>query len=253
MSKDTPVAVIGLSYRAPGIGRKGLWDYLAQARSAWSKIPTDRFDQSAYWHDGPDKAGVFRAEGAHFLPEDIYAFDAAFFNMRAEEARTSDPQHRLMLECAVEAAEDAGYGLSDLAGKQIGVFVGSGQQEYSLRLNDDPCSVKTFSGPGVAPCMVANRISYFLDIDGPSVALDAACASSVYAAHQALSSLRNGECNAAFVGSAALTLGPGGWLALEKTGYVHTPRVLHLHSQDSFTNAARVGLSHHRADATRTT
>ncbi|KAL9617354.1 MAG: hypothetical protein Q9160_007842 [Pyrenula sp. 1 TL-2023] len=218
MPNDTPIAVVGLSYRAPSIGRKGLWEYLAHARSALTEIPAERFDKSAYWRPGPDKSGVFRAEGAHFVPGDIYAFDAAFFNMRAEEARHSDPQHRLMLERALEAAEDAGHSLVDLAGQKIGVFIGCGQQEYSQRHGDDLYSAKTFSATGTAPCMVANRISYFFDIDGPSVAVDAACASSVYAAHQAVSALRNGECNAAFVGAAALTLGPGGWLALEKTG-----------------------------------
>ncbi|KAK9782147.1 putative Polyketide synthase [Seiridium cardinale] len=218
MTNDTPIAVVGLSYRAPGIGRKGLWDYLAQARSAWTEIPKDRFDQLAYYKPGAEKSGVFRVEGAHFVPDDIYAFDAAFFNMRAEEAHNSDPQHRMMLECALEAAEDAGHSLLDLAGKRIAVFVGCGQQEYSQRLGHDQHSAKTFSATGVAPCMVAIRISYFFDIDGPSVALDAACASSVYAAHQAVPALRNGECDGAFVGAAALTLGPGGWLALEKTG-----------------------------------
>ncbi|KAI5247676.1 putative polyketide synthase [Aureobasidium subglaciale] len=218
MPHDTPIAVIGLSYRAPGIGRTGIWDYLAQARSAWSDIPADRFEKAAYYKPGADKSGVFRAEGAHFVPDDIYAFDAGFFNMRAEEAQNSDPQHRMMLECVLEAAEDAGKTLLDLAGQKIGVYIGSGQHEYSQRLGDDQFSAKTFSATGVAPCMAANRVSYFLDIDGPSITLDAACASSVYAAHQAVSALRNGECTSAFVGSAALSLGPGGWLALEKTG-----------------------------------
>lgn len=218
MSKDIPIAVVGLAYRAPGVGRKGLWEYLTQARSAWTGMPDTRFDQSAYWKPGEDKSGVFKAEGAHFLPDDIYAFDAAFFNMRAEEARNSDPQHRMLLECALEAAEDAGHSLLDLAGKKIGVFIGSGQNEYSQRLGDDYHTAKTFSATGVAPCMAANRISYFFDIDGPSIVLDAACASSLYATHQAVSALRNGECDGAFIGAASLTLGPGGWIALEKTG-----------------------------------
>lgn len=218
MSNDTPIAVVGHSYRAPGIGGKGLWEFLAQARSAWTKVPLKRFDHSAYFQPGADKSGVIRAQGAHFVPDDVFAFDAAFFNMRAEEARNSDPQHRMMLECAFEAVEDAGLSVTDLAGQKIGVFIGCGQHEYSERLADDPHAAKTFSATGIAPCMVANRISYFFDIDGPSVAVDTACASSVYAAHQAVSALRNGECNAAFVGAAALTLAPGGWLALEKTG-----------------------------------
>ncbi|KAI1778713.1 putative polyketide synthase [Hypoxylon cercidicola] len=218
MSSETPIAVVGLAYRAPGVGRKGLWDYLSQARSAWTKIPAERFDHSAYYKPGGDKSGVYRAEGAHFVPDNIYAFDAAFFNMRADEARNSDPQHRMLLECALEAAEDAGHSLLDLAGKNIGVFIGSGQSEYSHRLGDDEHSAKTWTATGIAPCMAANRISYFFDIDGPSITLDAACASSVYAAHQAVSALRQGECESAFVGAASLSLGPGGWIALEKTG-----------------------------------
>ncbi|KAI1147950.1 putative polyketide synthase [Nemania diffusa] len=218
MSGDIPIAIIGLAYRAPGIGRKGLWDYLAQARSAWSNIPASRFDQSAYWKPGEDKSGIFKTEGAHFLPDDIYAFDAGFFNMRADEARNSDPQHRMLLECALEAAEDAGHSLLDLAGKKIGVFVGGGGNEYSHRLSDDVFATKTFSATGVATCMAANRISYFFDLDGPSIVVDAACASSLYAANQAVSALRAGECDGAFLGASSLTLGPGGWIALEKTG-----------------------------------
>ncbi|KAI1128026.1 putative polyketide synthase [Nemania abortiva] len=218
MSGDIPIAVIGLAYRAPGIGGKGLWDYLAQARSAWSNIPASRFDQSAYWKPGDDKSGVFKTEGAHFVPDDVYAFDAGFFNMRAEEARSADPQHRMLLECALEAAEDAGHSLLDLAGKKIGVFVGNGGNEYVHRLADDLYSTQTFSATGTATCMAANRISYFFDLDGPSVVLDAACASSLYAAHQAVSALRDGDCDGAFLGAASLTLGPGGWIILGQTG-----------------------------------
>ncbi|QUC17465.1 uncharacterized protein UV8b_01706 [Ustilaginoidea virens] len=219
----TPIAVIGLSYRAPGIGGKGLWEFLEQAKSAWSEFPRNRYDHKAFWKPGDhDKSGTYRAEGAHFLPDDVHAFDAAFFHMRAEEARASDPQHRLMLECALEAAEDAGKSLLDLAGTKTAVFVGAGQHEYSQRLGEDHHAANTFSATGIGPCMVANRISYFFDIDGPSVAVDAACASSVYAAHQAVSALSNGECSAAFVGAAALSLTPGGWLTLDKMGALST-------------------------------
>ncbi|KAK8091924.1 polyketide synthase [Apiospora hydei] len=217
MANQEPIAICGMSYRAPGIGRKGLWDYLAQARSAWTRVPADRFEESAYFRKGGDRSGVMSTQGAHFIDEP-YGFDAAFFNMRAEEAKHSDPQHRLMLEVALEAAEDAGLGLQDIAGKKIGVFVGSGQHEYAQRLGDDEHVVQTFSGTGNAVCMAANRVSYFFDIDGPSVVSDAACASSVYAAHVAVNALRNGECNAAFVGTASLNLSPAGWLVLEKTG-----------------------------------
>lgn len=222
MSNDitTPIAIVGVSYRAPSVGRKGLWEYLAEAKSAWTKMPTDRFSHEAYYSgaEGISRAGCFQTEGAHFVPDDIYSFDAAFFNMRAEEARNSDPQHRMMLECALEAAESAGQSLLDLAGKKIGVFVGCGGQEYAQRLSEDSYKTSTFSATGVAPCMFANRLSYFFDVTGPSVALDAACASSAYAAHQACQAIRNGDCEAAFVGSAMLSLSPSLWITLEKMG-----------------------------------
>ncbi|KAI8930409.1 polyketide synthase [Plenodomus lindquistii] len=217
MAPESRIAVIGLSYRAPGVHGKSLWDYLSQARSAWTGVPTDRYDQSAYYQSGGQKSGVVGTKGAHFI-DDPFAFDAAFFNMRADEAKHADPQHRLMLEVALEAAEDAGKTFVDLAGKKIGVFVGSGQHEYAQRLGDDEHAIQTFSGTGAAPCMAANRVSYFFDIDGPSVVADAACASSVYAADMAVRALRNGECDGAFVGSASLNLSPAGWLVLEKTG-----------------------------------
>ncbi|KAK7958473.1 polyketide synthase [Apiospora saccharicola] len=218
MPQDAPIAVIGFAYRAPGVGGKGLWDYLAQARSAWSKIPPDRFDQDAYCRTGPEKSGIFRVQGGHFVPGDIYAFDAAFFNMRAEEAKNADPQQRMLLEVALEAAEMAGHSLNSLAGQKIGVFIGSGQHEYSGCLTEDTFGVKTFTATGIAPCMLANRLSYFFDIDGPSTVLDSACASSAYAVHQGVLAIRNGDCKAAFAAAASLNISPGGFLALEKTG-----------------------------------
>ncbi|KAK8119397.1 polyketide synthase [Apiospora kogelbergensis] len=218
MSQDAPIAVIGFAYRAPGVGGKGLWDYLAQAKSAWSKIPADRFDQDAYCRPGPEKSGIFRVQGGHFVPGDIYAFDAAFFNMRAEEAKNADPQQRMLLEVALESAEMAGHSLNSLAGQTVGVFIGSGQHDYSACLTDDNFAVKTFTATGIAPCMLANRLSYFFDIDGPSTVLDSACASSAYAVYQGILAIRNGDCKAAFAASASLNISPGGFLALEKTG-----------------------------------
>lgn len=92
---QSPIAIVGVAYRAPGTGRKGLYDFLAEAKSAFSPIPKSRFEQEAYCYDDSEKAGVFAPKGAHFLPEDIYAFDAPFFNMTGEEVTSMDPQHRM--------------------------------------------------------------------------------------------------------------------------------------------------------------
>jgi len=107
VDSNMPLAVVGYAYRAPGVGRKGLWEFLADAKSAWSEVPADRFNKDAFYHAG-DKPGFFSSEGGHFLPDDVYAFDASFFNIKAEEARSLDPQTRFILECAFEAAESAG-------------------------------------------------------------------------------------------------------------------------------------------------
>ena len=221
MDNGTPIAIIGYAYRAPGVGRKGLWEFLAEAKSAWSKVPADRFDQDAFYHPDSEKPGGFSSQGAHFLPDDIYGFDAPFFNLRAEEARSVDPQHRIMLECALEAAESAGLSLVELAGANIGVFSAIGSSEYAQQLMDDLPSTTRWTATGVAGCMFANRLSYFFDLTGPSVALDTACASSTYAIHMACQSLRAGECNAAFVGAGSLIYGPDQWNVLNKMGYSH--------------------------------
>ncbi|KAG8405408.1 Type I Iterative PKS [Metarhizium acridum] len=217
-SSTSPIAIVGYSYRAPGVGRKGLWDFLAEAKSAWSRVPPDRFQQDAYYDADTDKRGCFSSQGAHFLPDDVYEFDAPFFNLRAEEARAVDPQHRMLLECALEAAENAGICLADLAGANIGVFSAIGSSEYAQQIVEDLPSATRWAATGTAGCMFANRLSYFFDLVGPSIALDAACASSSYAVHLACQSLRAGECKAAFVAAATLLIGPAHWVMLDTMG-----------------------------------
>nr|ALQ32775.1 putative polyketide synthase [Fusarium babinda] len=218
MPEHSPIAIVGLSYRAPGVGRKGLWEYLAEAKSAWSKVPADRFDYDAFHHPDKDKAGCIAAVGGHFLPEDIYSYDAPFFNLRPEEARAVDPHHRMLLECALEAAESAGISLTDLAGSNTGVFSAIGSPEHGHMLGEDMPASSTWTCAGGAPCMFANRLSYFFDLSGPSIALDAACASSTYAVHMACQSLQAGECSSAFAGGAALLLGPSQFSFLDTMG-----------------------------------
>lgn len=113
-----PIAVVGYAYRAPCVGRKQLWEFLAQAKSAFSSVPPDRFQHDAFYHPDSEKAGCMSSKGGHFLPDDIYAFDAPFFNMTADEAMAMDPQHRMLLECAFEACENAGWPLDQLAGSR---------------------------------------------------------------------------------------------------------------------------------------
>lgn len=164
MANKEPIAIVGYAYRAPGVGRKPLWDFLAEGRSAWSRVPAERFDQDAYHSSDRDKAGTFAPAGAHFLPDDVYAFDAAFFNIRQDEARAMDPQHRLVLETAFEAAENAGITIGELAGANVGVFAANESSEYYAQSLDDLPTTSKYTATATAACMFANRLSYFLDL-----------------------------------------------------------------------------------------
>ncbi|TPX07065.1 uncharacterized protein E0L32_011053 [Thyridium curvatum] len=214
----SPIAIVGVAYRAPGTGRKGLYEYLAEAKSAFSPIPKDRFEQEAYNYNDSEKAGVFAPKGAHFLPGDIYAFDAPFFNMNGEEVTSMDPQHRMMLECALEAAENAGIPLHELSGSTTGVFAAMERCEYGERLADDLPTLTKYSAAGTSGCMASNRLSYFFDLKGPSVSLDSACSSSAYAVHLACQSLRMRECNSAFVGASSLIINANALVLLDTMG-----------------------------------
>ncbi|KXJ92221.1 polyketide synthase [Microdochium bolleyi] len=218
MSQRPPLAVVGYAYRAPGVGRKGLFEFLEQGKSAWSKVPEDRFNHAAYYHPEHSKPGFISSKGGHFLPDDLYAFDPAFFNIKADEARSMDPQHRLLLECAYEAAESAGLTLRSLMGANIGVFAAGDKSEYYNSEAQDLSTSSIFTATGINPCMFSNRLSYFFGLTGPSVTVDAACASSSYAIHLACQSILAGECSAAFVGGAKTLNGPNQWIELDTMG-----------------------------------
>ncbi|GIZ47021.1 hypothetical protein CKM354_001012200 [Cercospora kikuchii] len=213
-----PIAVIGYSYRAPGTGRKNLWEYLEEGKCAWSQVPAERFDHDAFYNADKDKAGCIASKGGHFLPDDAYAFEPAFFNLRADEARQMDPQQRMALECAFEAAEHAGITINDLAGSDTGIFAANGNVDTALELIADLPTTSKYTATGTACCMFANRLSYFLDVRGPSVVIDAACASSSSALHLAVQNLRFGECESAFVVASSLAMTPAMWVTLDTMG-----------------------------------
>lgn len=164
MNTQEPIAIIGYAYRAPGVGRKDLWEYLEQAKCAWSKVPPSRFEHQAFYHPDKDKAGCIASEGGHFLPDDPDAFEPAFFNLRADEARHIDLQQRMLLECAFEAAEHAGITINQLAGSNVGVFAAMGHIDHAIQVMSDLPTTSKYTATGTACCMYANRLSYFFDL-----------------------------------------------------------------------------------------
>ncbi|WP_338866151.1 type I polyketide synthase [Myxococcus stipitatus] len=201
-----PVAIIGMSCRFPGgaDSPQAFWRLLREGFDAMREVPADRWDAAAYLATDPTSRGKVRALRAGFL-ERVDAFDAGFWGISAREAISMDPQQRLLLEVAYEALEHAHLSVDSLAGSRTGVFVGIATDDYSCRT--DPSDV--YSGTGSLFSVAAGRISYLLDLRGPSLAVDTACSSSLVALHLACKSLQSGESELALVGGVNVITDPG--------------------------------------------
>ncbi|QWF78052.1 type I polyketide synthase [Amycolatopsis sp. CA-230715] len=209
-----PIAVVGVGCRLPGgvHGADGFWRLLTEARTATSEVPAGRWE-----HDEAAAEAVGTTRWGGFL-DDVAGFDAEFFGITPHEAARMDPQQRMVLEVAWEALEHAGIAPESLRGSETGVFVGISGTEYAARALGDLSEVDAWTGTGGALSIAANRLSYVLDLRGPSVAVDSACSSSLTAVHLAVQSLRSGETGAALVGGANLLLGPGVTTSFDEMG-----------------------------------
>ncbi|MFJ9877791.1 type I polyketide synthase [[Kitasatospora] papulosa] len=214
-----PVAVIGAGCRFAGGGDSpaAFWDLLISGRDGIGPMPQDRW--GAYRGLGPEHASAVRRADlpAGFLP-DVEGFDAAFFGLTPREAELMDPQQRILLEVVWEALEHAGLPPAGLAGSDTGVFIGVGSDDYGRRLLEDLPGIEAWTGIGSAMCAAANRISYAMDLHGPSLAVDTACSASLVATHLACQSLRAGESSVALVGGINLIVSPGLSVTLEAAG-----------------------------------
>lgn len=212
------LAIIGMSCRLPGevTTADEFWKMCSRGRSTWSKFPKDRFNPDAFQHPHADRPGSFNPEGAHFLTEDVGLFDAPFFNITLQEARSMDPQQRIMLECVYEALENAGIPNHEISGQKVGVFAGASFPDYEINNLRDLDSVPMYASTGTAVSLQANRVSHYFDLTGPSISVDTACSSSLSALHLATNSLRNGECSMAIVGGCHLNLIADAFIAMTR-------------------------------------
>ncbi|GIJ50363.1 hypothetical protein Val02_72490 [Virgisporangium aliadipatigenens] len=208
-SAGEPIAVIGMGVRLPGAhGGQQLWQLLLAGRDAVGEVPASRF-----------VADTVHAGGRGGFLDDVAGFDADFFGIAADEADAMDPQQRLLLMTAWEAVEDAGLLPERLAGSRTGVFVALGHSDYWDLYGPDPSTVDLAVLAGSAQRgMAAGRLSYALDLHGPSLLVDGAQASSGVAVHLAVRSLRCGDSSTAIVGAANLVLAPAGAIAFGRAG-----------------------------------
>ncbi len=205
---NEPIAIIGLACKFPGAKDKyEFWDLLDQGTDAIKEIPSDRWEINDYYNDIPGAKGKMISRWGGFI-EDIDKFDAEFFGISPREAARMDPQQRLLLEISWHAFEDAGILPQSVNGSDCGVFIGISVNDYANLARGDPELMDAYSGIGNALCIAANRISYFYDLHGPSIAVDTACSSSLVAVHNAIKSLRNRESDMALAGGVNLILTP---------------------------------------------
>ena len=218
--KHEPIAVIGAACRLPGGANTpdAFWELLASGRDAIGPIPANRWDRALYYDPNPSVPGRMYVQSGAFI-DDVEGFDAAFFGISGTEAETLDPQQRHLLEVTWEALETAGHTAS-VARTRTGVFLGVFFTDYEQRTlwHPDPTRIDAFVGTGARNSMVSGRISYWLDISGPSITVDTACSSSLVAIHLAMRSLRDGECPMAIVGASNLMLSPRTTIYLSHVG-----------------------------------
>ena len=205
-----PMAIVGMSCRFPGDASspQGFYEMLVKGRSAWSEIPKDRFNIDAYYHPYNARSGTMSTKGAHFMTQDISAFDAPFFSMSSAEATATDPQLRILLEVAFESLENAGIPLDQLVGSKTSCFVGSSGADYNAVAGRDIDDVPLYQAIGGGNAMLSNRISHFFDLRGHSMTLDTACSSGLIALHLGCQSIRSGESRVSLIGASQLMLIP---------------------------------------------
>ncbi|HCI83010.1 MAG TPA: beta-ketoacyl synthase, partial [Ktedonobacter sp.] len=202
------IAIIGLGCRFPGANNaESFWEMLHEGRDGITEVPNERWNAGTYYDPEQAVPGKMNTRWGGFLSH-VDQFDPYFFGISPREATRMDPQQRLLLEVAWETLENAGQSPDRLAGSQTGVFVGISGNDYSRWLYDDPESLDAYTGTGNAHSIAANRLSYVLDLRGPSIAIDTACSSSLVSVHMACQSIRNGECDMALAGGVNLILTP---------------------------------------------
>ncbi len=215
---DEPIAIIGIGCRFPGAdGPAAFWRELSEGVEAISEVPPDRWDVDAFYDPDPSVPGTSVTRRAGFVSE-IDKFDFHFFGISPRESEEMDPQQRLLLEVAWEALEDAGQVPERLAGGDTGVFVGISTNDYGdlLSMAGRTQLIDAYTGSGNAFSIAANRLSYFYDFHGPSMAIDTACSSSLVAVHLACRSLRDGECSLALAGGVNAILSPAVMINMTK-------------------------------------
>lgn len=212
------VAIIGVGGRYPMAKDLGeFWENLKNGRDCVTEIPGERWDHTPFFDAARNQPGKTYSKWGGFI-EGVDQFDALFFSISPKEAELIDPQERLFLETVWETIEDAGYSKEAIARNRVGVYVGVmwGQYElYGAASNGAGVPSSSFAS-------IANRVSYFFNFQGPSLALDTMCSSSLTAIHLAGEAVRTGQVDIAIAGGVNVSIHPSKYLSLSQGNFAST-------------------------------
>ena len=202
------IAIIGIGCRFPKVkAPESYWQLLRNGVNAITEVPKERWDINKFYTPQPATPGKMSTRWGGFLKQ-VDLFEPSFFGISPREAERMDPQQRLVLEVVWESLENAGIVPSSLSGSQTGVFIGIGNYDYGRFLVKNLGCVNAYDSTGNTLSIAANRLSYILNLRGPSLAIETACSSSLVALHFACKSLQSGESNLCLVGGVSLMLSP---------------------------------------------
>ncbi|WP_227983299.1 type I polyketide synthase [Nocardia spumae] len=213
------IAIVGIGCRFPGgiTDPKSYWDFLIGRGDGIVDIPPDRWSIDKYYDPDPDAPGRMYTRRGGFLTQPLWDFDADFFGIAQREAAILDPQQRLLLEVTWEALDDAGMA-GRVSGRQVGVYVGGFILDNALGRSGPlvRSAINNHTAMSASHTLLSNRISYLLDLHGPSLTVDTACSSSLVATHLAVRAIVAGECETAVVGGANAMLQPETFISMCK-------------------------------------
>jgi amino acid adenylation domain-containing protein len=220
---EEKIAIIGIGYRFPGgaSDHRTFWRNLINGKDCITETPANRYNVATL--GSRDKARPGRLVGGRGGYIDGFdEFDPAFFGISPREADYMDPQQRKLLEVVWEALEDGGQKPAELAGRNVGVFIGAFTLDYKIVQFADLSfeTLAAHTATGTMMTMVSNRISYSFDFRGPSISIDTACSSSLVAVHLACQSLRRRESCLAVAGGTLLHMTPQYTIAETKGGFL---------------------------------
>ncbi|MBU3187802.1 beta-ketoacyl synthase N-terminal-like domain-containing protein [Clostridium estertheticum] len=212
------IAIIGMSGKFPMANDVDeLWENLMKGQDCITEIPGNRWEWRKYYGNPSKEANKTNIKWGGFI-DGVGEFDPEFFGISPKEAEFMDPQQRLLMTYIWNSIEDAGYSAKSLSGTDMGIFVGTINSSYNQLFSKANIPIERYTSTGQIPSVGPNRMSYFLNVHGPSEPIETACSSSLIAIHHAVLAIENGDCNTAIVGGVNTILTPEGHICANKAG-----------------------------------